>query len=144
PIPFDGRQARIVVVSDLTRLRETESQLQFLAEHLSDVIFRYRFEPTPGFDYISPTCVHITGYTAEEYYADADLAWKTVHPDDLPAINALLDLGNTVPEPVVIRVIRKDGSMLWTEQRMTPLDDGKAVAGMARDITDRVHLEDQL
>jgi diguanylate cyclase (GGDEF)-like protein/PAS domain S-box-containing protein len=144
PIEFAGRPARLVVASDAPELRRSEERLRFLAENVSDVIFRYRFRPELGFEYISPACEQVTGYTAAEYYASPDLAWQTVHPDDLPSVAALLELRDRVPDSVIVRVRRKDGSLIWTEQRMIPLDGGDSVIGVARDITDRVHLEEQL
>ena len=36
----------------------------------------------PGFEYVSPAATAITGYDPEEFYADPDLGYKLVHPED--------------------------------------------------------------
>src|SRR3712207_7556365 len=46
------------------------------------LISRFRLNPTPGFEYVSPSATAITGYTPEEHYADPELRSKIVHPDD--------------------------------------------------------------
>ena len=147
-LTFAGRPARLVVGVDVTQLRRNEAQLRFLAERVDDAIFRFRFAPTLGFEYVSQACTRLTGYSPEEYYADPDLAVKTLHPDDVPLALALMDAEEPPTEPVVLRVRRKDGVLVWIEQRVTPIEDPdgtrSGVIGVARDITDRVLLETQL
>ena len=55
------------------------------ADNMRDLVYRYSFHPTPGFEYVSPSSASITGYTPEEHYADPDLVLKQVHPEDRPA-----------------------------------------------------------
>jgi PAS domain S-box-containing protein len=116
-----------------------------LAQNARDLIFRYRFIPTPGFEYVSPSSTAITGYTPEEHYADPLLGYKLVHPDD----RNLLEASTRSPEsPLVLRWRRKDGAVIWTEQRNKPIYDesGKLVAleGIARDVTEHKEAEEAL
>jgi PAS domain S-box-containing protein len=113
--------------------------LEQLAERALDIIYRYRFRPTRGFEYVSPAVTRVNGYTPEEHYADPDIGLKLVHPDD----RALLDEINwraPAGDPLVIRWRRKDGKTIWTEQRDVPVydDAGELVAleGIAREIPD--------
>jgi diguanylate cyclase (GGDEF)-like protein/PAS domain S-box-containing protein len=147
-LTFAARPARLVVAVDVTEARRNEAQFRFLAEHVEDAIFRFRFSPTLGFEYVSQACTRLTGYSPEEYYADPKLAVNTLHPDDVPVALALMDTAELPTEPVVLRVRRKDGALVWVEQRVTPINDPDGtrtgVIGVAHDVTDRVLLEAQL
>jgi len=132
-----------------TELRESEGRFRRLAENAADLIYRYRLLPTPGFEYVSPAATAMTGYSPEEHYADPELGFKLVHPEDRHLLEALLALEpGRPPEPKRLRWVRKDGRLLWTEQRNVPVfdDDGRLVAveGIARDITDSVRAEERL
>ncbi|HDQ73352.1 MAG TPA: response regulator [Chloroflexi bacterium] len=128
-------------------LQESEARFHRLAENVPDVIYRYRFLPTPGFEYVNSAVTDITGYTPEEHYADPELGFKLVHPDDqrLPASQQTPD---GIGSPIVLRWVRKDGRTIWTEQRNVPIFDeaGRLVAieGVARDITERKRAEEAL
>ncbi|HYQ84492.1 MAG TPA: PAS domain-containing protein, partial [Rubrobacter sp.] len=76
------------------------------ADNARDLVYRVRFHPTPGFEYVSPSSTAMTGYTPEEHYADPDLGFKRVHPED----RHLLENSMRSPEePLVLRWYRKDG-----------------------------------
>lgn len=119
-------------------LQSSEERFRRLAENAPDLIYRYRLIPEPGFEYVSPVATVLTGYTPEEHYADPDLGLKIVHPDDR---EILREARRTPNEPVVLRWIRKDGTVVWTEQRNVPIIDENgsvvAIEGIARDVTDR-------
>jgi len=129
-------------------LRESEERFRRLAENAQDIIFRYRFTPTPGFEYVSPAATDITGYTPEEHYADPDLGLKIVHPDDRPQLEKYFQGEGVFIQPIVLRWMKKDGTVIWTEQRNVPIYDqaGDLVAleGIARDITERKRAEEAL
>jgi len=113
--------------------------LERLAERALDIIYRYRLRPVRGFEYVNAAVTRVTGYTPAEHYADPDLGFKLVHPDDLPILSGITQAAPT-PAPLLLRWIRKDGTTIWTEQRNTPIydDNGEFVAieGIAREITD--------
>src|SRR3954451_13495683 len=111
---------------------------RLLAEHAQDFIFRYRVQPDPGFDYVSPASLAMFGYTPGELYGDPALILAIVGEEYLAAS---ADIGHdprlTEPQDVCVR--RKDGSLTWIEQRLTPVFEGDhlmAVEGIARDISD--------
>ncbi|MBI1922614.1 PAS domain S-box protein [Candidatus Poribacteria bacterium] len=120
-------------------LRESEARFRRLTENAPDVICRYRLFPTRGFEYINPVATTISGYTPEEFYVDPDLGFKLAHPDDQ---NALQQLTRGTTQPVVLRWVGKDGSIVWMEQRNTAIYGAAgnviAMEGIARDITERV------
>jgi PAS domain S-box-containing protein len=112
-----------------------------LVEHAPDVILRVRLAPRPRLEYINPAVFTLTGYAQEDWYRDAGLAARIVHPDDR---RKLLELAKTkrVPrQPFVLRWIAADGREVHTEIRATGVrgSDGslKAVEAIARDVTDR-------
>lgn len=129
-------------------LRESEARFRRLAENAVDLIYRYRFVPTRGFEYVSPAATAMTGYTTEEHYADPDLGLKLVHPDDRPLLEAFMQAPVEVNTSFILRWIRKDGTMLWTDHRIVPVRDEMgnvvAVEGIARDITDQMRARIQL
>jgi PAS domain S-box-containing protein len=127
-------------------LRRSEERFRLLAENAADVVYRYRLLPELELEYISPAVTAVGGYTPEEHYADPELRAKVVHPDD----QQLWERAVTDPSPelVVVRWIGKDGEVIWVEQRNVGVrdDEGRLVAieGIARDITPRIRLEEQL
>ncbi len=126
------------------KLAENERLFRFIAERANDLIYIYRFIPNPGFEYVSPSATRITGYTPEEHYADPQLGFKLVHPDDVHILQVFFENKN-FEQPVVLRWYKKDGSVIWTEQLNTPVYNEKnelvAVHGIARDITKRKQAE---
>ncbi len=113
--------------------------LEQLADRALDIIYRYRLKPTRGFEYVSAAATRITGYTPEEHYADPDLGLRLVHPDDRHVLLAVMSEPPS-PAPLPLRWIRKDGTLIWTEQRNTPVYDENgdlvALEGIAREIED--------
>ncbi len=127
-------------------LQESEARFRRLAENARDLIYRYRFIPERGFEYVSPAATAITGYTPEEHYADPDLGFKIVSEEDRPLLESVAS--GKFNNPIVLRLRKKDGSIIWTEQINVPVYDqaGKLVAieGIARDITERKLAEEAI
>ena len=114
-------------------------------DHDGVLIYRYGLLPKPGFEYVSPSSTAITGYPPEDYYADPDLDFEQVHPEDR---HLLEDSWRVTRGPVVLRRYRKDGALIWTEQHDKPVYDGAgnvvAVEGVAWDVTARELAEEAL
>lgn len=153
-LSYQGREVRVGVVQDLTQrrqaeeaLRESEERYRFLAEHVQDLIVFYSLLPKPHHEYVSPSAEAITGYTPEEFYADAGLAVRITHPEDVPLFAEYLRSPSSWGvRPLVLRRIRKDGSMIWTEERTSAVfsEDGDLVATIAviRDVSERIRSEE--
>jgi PAS domain S-box-containing protein len=128
-----------------TALRASEARFRQLAENAQDLIYRYRLLPERGFEYVSPSATRITGYTPEEHYADPDLGFKLVHPDDRHRLQGAANAGTDWELPIALRWQRKDGRIVWTEQINTPIYDDAgaliAIEGIARDVTERKEVE---
>jgi PAS domain S-box-containing protein len=132
-------------IKKMEELRRSEERFRLLAENAQDLIYRYRLKPTPSFEYVSPSATAIIGYTPEEHYADPELRFKIVHPDD----RHLIDKALRSPESLItIRWLRKDGGLIWIEQRTKAIYDGEgelvAIEGIARDVTERKRVEEAL
>src|ERR671917_1390963 len=135
----------LVIARDVTERKLSEERFRLLAENAQDVIYRYRFKPTPGYEYVSPSATALTGYTPEEHYADPELGLKLVHPDDKHILEAFLRSPESADRVLTLRWINKDGRVLWTEQQITPLYDAQgelaAIEGIGRNITERKEVE---
>src|SRR3954467_15288460 len=80
---------------------------RLLAENAQDFIFRYRIQPDPGFDYVSPAALPIFGYRPDELYADPGLILAIVGEEYLAET---ADIGHDprLTEPRDVPVYRKD------------------------------------
>ena len=124
-------------------LQKSEEKYRQLAESSTTLVYRLLLKPELKFDYVSPSSTAITGYSPEDHFNDPQLGFKLVHPDDR------IMLENTTKyskgEPLELRWIRKDGKVIWTEQRNVLLFDENnepyAIEGSAVDITDRKNIE---
>jgi len=130
-------------------LRERETRYRQLAENASDVQYRYKLEPPRAFLYVSRVVGDRLGYTPEEHYANPELWRQLVHPGDLPMLTQLLETPHQLgPKPVVLRFTARNGRTRWLEHTVAPVLDttGRPVVveGIARDITERREVEEQL
>jgi len=129
-------------------LRESEERFRRLAENAPDLIYRYRFTPAPAFEYVSPAVKAMIGYAPEEFYGDPGLAFKLVHPDDLIHLEVLKNSPPTSMTDLTLRWLHKDGTLIWTEQRLMPIVDAAgqvlAIEGIVRNVTRRKLIEDSL
>jgi PAS domain S-box-containing protein len=140
-----GVSTDITEIKKMEELRRSEERFRLLAENAQDLIYRYRLKPSPGFEYVSPSATATIGYTPEEHYADPELRFKIVHPDDRHLIEEAL----RSPESLITsRWLRKDGGAIWIEQRTKAIYDGAGevvtIEGIARDITERRRVEEAL
>lgn len=127
-------------------LWESERRYRRLTENAPDIIYRIQLQPQRQFEYVSPAATVVTGYTPEEHYADADLGFKLIHPDDRQILAALFQGEIPFGDPLELRWVRKDGTLIWIEQQNVPIYDRigtlVAIEGIARDITARKQAEE--
>ncbi|HEX7592339.1 MAG TPA: PAS domain S-box protein, partial [Candidatus Limnocylindrales bacterium] len=125
----------------------SREQFRLLAEMSPDVSYRYQISPTPGFEYVSPSIFQASGLTPDELYADPEVCFALVHPDDRPLLDDVLAGRRPAPDPFILRWRRRDGETNWLELRATPFarpDDAIGFDGMMRDITAQKAAEDAL
>ena len=98
--------------------------------------------------YAGPSLHEMFGYAPEEVVGSS--GWVFVHPEDAETFRIRWQAALGRPgshERVVIRVVRRDGSWRWVEQRITNLLDDPDVAGMVlniRDVTEEREMADAL
>jgi len=127
---------------------ESEARFRRLAENAPDIVARLVLFPKHHLDYISPAVERILGYAPEEFYLRPELGRDIIHPDDYHRFVSLMKDEIPSGEPIMLRLLSKDGKYIWTEQRSVPVYDesGEMVAfeSITRDVTDRVYAEKQL
>jgi PAS domain S-box-containing protein len=117
------------------------------ADHAGDLICSHRLYPEKGFACVNPAATAMTGYSPEEQYAGPDLGRNSSHPEDAPKLATLLQESAT-EEPSQLRWVKKDGTVIWTEQinRLVRDESGGLVGieGIAREMTRRKQSEEEI
>jgi PAS domain S-box-containing protein len=127
-------------------ISESETKFRMLATNARDVIYKFVFLPEPRYDYISPSIFDLSGYAPEEFYRDPLLGYKIIHPADVAKLEKSRSkierkegFRNPIQSPLILRWVKKNGEIIWTETRNKPVYDehGTVVAmeGISRDIT---------
>lgn len=134
------------------KIKLNEEKFRMLAENAMDVIYRYTIVPSPRYEYISPSIIKMSGYTPEDFYNDPYFAFKIIHPDDIhllgdseKSLKEKQKISGVKEEQVVLRWIKKDGSIIWTETRTYDIFDNKgnkiAIEGISRDVSKQKYSE---
>ncbi len=138
--------ARAEAVEDLAR---NKVLFQTVTEFATDWSY-WRDEDRGPFRYVSPTCLAVTGYTAEEFQANPNLLDNILHPEDRAHWDAhLRQTEETGPhEPDEYRIVTKSGEIRWISHTCRPviLGDGAHMGrrGSNQDITARKLAETEL
>lgn len=129
-------------------LTKSEKLFRLLAENAKDMIYVYRLTPSQRYEYVSPSCMNITGYSPDDFYSNSNMFSSIIHPEDTVFLEALFDPGSSFSEPVILRLKHRSGHYVWTEQKTTFIKDSDTqttrIEGILRDITDRRMIEENL
>ncbi|MEI6433261.1 MAG: PAS domain S-box protein [Bacteroidota bacterium] len=128
-------------------LEQVEEKYRTVANYTYD--WEYWINAEGFYNYVSPSCERITGYTVQEFMDDNKLINKIIHPDDLSVF-----LGHVAPrfpkkdnrEPD-FRIISKNGEIRWIGHTcMKIYVDGKylGIRASNRDITEKVKAENEV
>lgn len=93
--------------------------------------YSYRLRPEPAFEYVSESVTGVVGYTPAEHYADPFLGRRLIHPDDADVLERCLSTGADLREPVRLRWLHKNGSLVDTCHFLKPVSDASgAMVGL--------------
>jgi len=132
-------------------LSESERHYRHLLESITDYTYAVKLKEGEIVELThSPSCVSVTGYTAEQYHAEPRLWLRMVHREDQQAVTeqgARARQGEIQP-PLEHRLFHKNGELRWVRHTVVPRRDehGNVIAydGLIRDITARKSAEEQL
>ena len=162
PFDIDEVRARVRTHLELARLRnflerlveqrtalleKSEEKYRILADYSPN--WEYWMAPDGSYLYVSPACATDSGYAPEEFFADAGLMEKIIHPDDLDAWKTRgPGVADENSPPLIFRIRAKDGSERWIEHLCKPVvDDAGHLLGQRgshRDISTRRYAEERL
>ncbi len=159
-ITWEGQPAGLVLDTDITErkrveeaLREGEERYRLIAENTRDVIITTDMDLKVT--YISPSVRYLGDRTPEEVLATP--LDKLLTPASLKEATKVLreELGRARTQPaepgrsrtLEMEVIRKDGSTLWAEARVSFLRNAEGqpvgLIGVLRDVTERKQAEEE-
>ena len=141
PIMIENAYHQAQLIREHEALQRSEHLFRLLAENAGDMIYRIQIKPEFAFEYISPALETVLGYSVEELSQNPKMMKKIIHPDDQYVILPLLN-GEYDPQEIVsVRMFRKNGDLVWVEQRNVYLRDEngdiEAIEGIARDVTEQ-------
>jgi PAS domain S-box-containing protein len=124
-----------------TALYRSEERYRTVADYAYD--WEYWYAPDGRLLYMSPSCEHISGYSAAEFAADGDLFRRIIHPADAQSVRDHLQecRGEDAVGEFEFRIIRRDGEIRWISHVCQAVfgDNGARLGRRAtnRDITGR-------
>ncbi|HLO18227.1 MAG TPA: PAS domain S-box protein, partial [Anaerolineales bacterium] len=151
----NGEHRSVAIIRDISErkraqqdLVESEEKYRLLAENSNDWI--YWIKPNRSFQYISPSCERVTGFSPSEFMKDPDLFINIIHPEDRERVEAHLRevrKGSEVHN-LDYRIFTKTNQVRWISHSCDPVyaADGKYMGrnGTNRDITERKQVEEAL
>jgi PAS domain S-box-containing protein len=147
PLAFEGHDARLVLIRDLTEqfaaaeaLEESERKYRALIDQLQDVFFRTDRDGL--WTFLSPAWTTLTGHSVDASLGTHYLTY--VHPSDRAALlDAFqqLEAGSTKSTVAEVRYFRSDGGYRWVDANTHAIRDEKGqligTSGTLRDVTER-------
>jgi len=140
------------MVHDITERKQAEDALllseekyRLLADNSNDWI--YWIKPDKSFQYISPSCERVTGFSSLEIMNNPRLFIEITHPEDQKRVESHLEevWERDESHNLEYRIITKKNEIRWVSHSCTPVftDEGEYMGrnGTNRDITDRKQAE---
>ena len=123
------------------QLAESEKRFRELADKSADVVWRISTEPTPHFDYISPSTERIIGYPPSYFLEDFKHILNILDAEGIKTIAQALN-GERLPDHFDFRFRHADGSVVIGETRSAFVSGG--LQGVSRDVTELRRLQAEM
>lgn len=120
------------------KLAESEARFRDLADKSADVVWRFTIEPTPHFDYMSPSVQSILGYPPSYFLDDFGRMLDILDESSTTAIARALS-GERVLKRFDFHFRHANGSIVIGETRTTVIPGG--LQGVSRDVTELRQLQ---
>lgn len=118
---------------------EKAEKYKFLVDNTNDIIYLFDAKENNKLLYISKSVEKFCGYNQQDFYADNELFIKITHPDDYPLLEFVREYPQAATKPVVMRWIKKEGTVIWIEQTLSILKNkiGKVIGfeGVVKNIS---------
>ncbi len=152
---FNGRDARHVLLHDITdrklaeeALKKAANELESLHNHIDAAVFSVDVVHNKML-YASVAHQTVFGYSPDEFFKNPQLWYELIIDEDKPIVDAgypVLFSGKNLRHEV--RIAHPDGKIHWIEAKMNPTLDENwkliRVDGIATNITDRKQIEIEL
>jgi diguanylate cyclase (GGDEF)-like protein/PAS domain S-box-containing protein len=123
------------------KLAESENRFRDLADKSADVVWRVVMDPSPRFDYMSPSVEKILGYPPSVFLEDFG-AFLAVLDEPGRALLTRAALGEPMPAHFDVGFRHANGSNVIGELQITPITRG--FQGVGRDVTELRDLQKKL
>ncbi|MBI5005579.1 MAG: EAL domain-containing protein [Nitrosomonadales bacterium] len=119
-----------------------------VADLAQEFIYLRRVDGT--YEYVSPSCLKVTGFQQEDFYAKPNFMTELIHIDDRQTwskhVHQMHEHGQ--PETLLIRINTRDGEVRWIEHLCGDVRDEKGkilgVRSINMDVTERIRKEQEL
>lgn len=155
PIRDEGGHTRYIgsVMVEITEqkriekaLRDSEEKYRRLVEGSPDIV--YSFSNKRGGTFYSSRVELVLGYSPAQMYQNPHLWRDSIHPDDLAKVdNVIWNLAKGVDIDIEYRIRDAQGQWHWLNDRSIGMQiqgDEILIEGLATDITERKHIEEDL
>ncbi|UCG81374.1 MAG: PAS domain S-box protein, partial [Desulfobacterales bacterium] len=143
-----GRMASFVDITGRKKaqsaLRQSEERYRRITDAITDYIYTVRVQDGQPVETIHrPTCIAVTGHSAEAFKVNPFLWIDMVHEADRNAVQQHADrlLSGAKVEPIEHRIVRKDAAVRWVRNTGVPYCDSErrlmSYDGLVQDITER-------
>ncbi|MBF0246376.1 MAG: diguanylate cyclase, partial [Planctomycetes bacterium] len=141
-----------LLLSSVMSLRKDLAMRNHLFRAVADFAqeFTYFRHVDGTYEYVSPACEKITGYTTEDFYTQPNFMDRLIHPEDFSKWVAHVHDMNTVghPEEILVRIRTASGEECWISHLCSDVrdDDGTllGVRSTNLDVTRRINYEQEL
>ena len=122
---------------------ESERMFRSVVDIAQEFVYIRRIDGS--YEYISPSCESVTGYSAEDFYDQPDFMDGLVHIEDQPEWNRLVHQpdhhGRT--EKLVVRILARSGELRWIEHLCSDIQDerGNIIGTRAANLDITRHVE---